>query len=106
TFAAFFAAWPLFAASAVSGMETSALVTALLGAAALVERRHWASGLSLALVALMRPEGAAAAAVLAIAAGWRDRAIAAGIVAATWAGLAAYYGSFIPQSVLAKASLY
>jgi len=106
TFAAFFAAWPLFAAAATSGMENSVFFTCIVAAAFLVERRHPTAGPALALVALFRPEGVAAALVLSLAARGRDRLVALGVVAAAAAGLAWYYGSPVPQSVWAKSSLY
>ncbi len=105
-FAAFFAAWPLFAAAAVSGMESSAFFACLLAAAALVERRHPAAGPLLALSALIRPEGLAAALLLGIGARARDRLVAAGLVAAVAAWLTVTFGSPVPQSVWAKSSLY
>lgn len=105
-FAWFFAGWPFFAAAAVSGMETSAMLTLLLLAAVLAERRSRWAGPALAALALMRPEGLAAAAIIALGAGWRDRAMAAGLVALGVGALWWYYGSPIPNSMLAKARIY
>ena len=106
TFAAFFACWPLFAAAAVSGMESSMFLASIVATAWAVGRKHPAAGPLLALTALLRPEGVVAALILSLAAPWRDRAIALAIAAAGWIGLALFYGSPIPQSVWAKSSLY
>jgi arabinofuranosyltransferase len=105
-FAFFFAAWPFLAAVAVSGMETSAMLTLIVLAAVLVERRSALAGPALAALALIRPEGAAAAVVIALGARWRDRAVAAVLIALGVAALWIYFGSPIPQSALAKASIY
>lgn len=103
-FGAFFALWPLFAASSVSGMECSAFLASIVVCAWGMRGR--AAELLLATVALMRPEGIAVAMVLSLGATWRARAIAAGIFAAGVAALWAYYGSPIPQSLIAKATVY
>ncbi len=105
-FALFFAGWTYFAAVAVSGMENSVMLALIVLAAALAERRSRLAGPALAGVALIRPEGIAAAAVLALRAAWRDRAVALALVAAALLSVAAYFGSPLPQSVLAKASIY
>jgi hypothetical protein len=105
-FAVFFAGWPLFAAGAVSGLETSAFLALAFGAAWLVSGGSRFAGLVLGLVALVRPEGLAAALVLALAARWRARLEALFVIAAGIAVLTAWYGSPVPQSLLAKASLY
>jgi len=102
----FFAVFPLFSAYAVLGMETSLLLLLVVASAAAVDaRRAWA-GILLGLLALTRPEGAFAALLIAIGASWRARAIGLGIVAAGMAVLTFYYGSPIPQSLLAKAGTY
>jgi len=106
TFGAFFAAWPLFAASATSGLENSAFFATIVVTAWAIGRKSPASGPLLALTALFRPEGLVVALVLALRASWRDRMIALAITAAALATLAAFYGSPIPQSVWAKSSLY
>ena len=103
-FAVFYAAWPYFAAVSASGMENASMV-ALIALAAAANRSAW-SGPLLAAVALMRPEGLAAAAVLAIGARWRDRAVALCLVAAAAMWLTLYFGSPIPQSLIAKSRLY
>lgn len=105
-FAVFFAVWTYFAGLLCAGLETGAMVSLVLLAAALAGRRHAAAGVALGVLAVWRPEGLLAAAVVAVWASWRDRAIAAAIVAAVAAALAAYYGSPVPQSVLAKAAVY
>jgi hypothetical protein len=43
---------------------------------------------------------------LALAAGWRVRMIALALVVAGWGAIGAYFGSLVPQSVAAKASIY
>ena len=105
-FALFYAGWPYVAAVGLSGMENSTLFTAIVVAAVLAERRHPLAGPALAAVALLRPEGLAAAALLALIAGWRDRAVALALVTLAVAGLALYFGTAIPQSVTAKSQLY
>jgi hypothetical protein len=105
-FTLFFALWPYFAVLAASGMESSAMLTLLALGAALARRRHPATGPTLALLALWRPEGLAAALVIGLGARWRDRAVAAAILLAGLAALTVYFGSPVPQSVLAKAGVY
>lgn len=105
-FALFFAAWPFFSIVAVSGMETSAMLALVAGGAFLSRRRSPASGPVLGLLGLWRPEGLVAAAVLSLGARARDRLIALLIVAAGLVALTAYFGSPLPQSLVAKASLY
>lgn len=105
-FAAFFAAWPYFSAVAMSGMESGVMVTLILVAAVLAQRRHPLAGPALAALALTRPEGVAVAALLAMRASWRDRLIAAGIVIGAGVALALYYGSPIPHSLVAKSRIY
>jgi arabinofuranosyltransferase len=105
-FTLFFALWPYFSVLAASGMESSAMLALLALGAALARRRHPATGPALALLALWRPEGLAAALVLALGARWRDRAAAAALLLAGLAALAVYFGSPVPQSVLAKAGVY
>ncbi|MBI5837257.1 MAG: hypothetical protein HZB25_08435 [Candidatus Eisenbacteria bacterium] len=105
-FALFFAAWPYFAATAVSGMESSALVALTLIAATLGARGSALAGPLIGAVALTRPEGIAVAALLLPAARGRDRLVAAGIGALGWGALGVYFGSPIPQSVIAKAQVY
>jgi hypothetical protein len=105
-FAWFFAGWPFLAAVAVSGMESSLVLALMALAAALVERRSRFSGPVLAALALARPEGLAAAAVIAIGARGRDRAVALALTGLGIASLWVYFGSPIPQSVIAKAAVY
>lgn len=105
-FAVFFAAWPYFSAVAVSGMENGVLVAVLVLAAVFVERRSTAAGPALAAAALIRPEGVIAALVLAVRARARERIAAALLAGAGFVALWAYYGTVVPQSVHAKASVY
>lgn len=105
-FTLFFALWPYFAVLAASGMESGAMLTLIALGAALARRRSPATGPALALLALWRPEGLVAAAFVALGARWRDRAIAAGITLAGLAALTFYFGSPVPQSVIAKAGVY
>jgi hypothetical protein len=106
TFALFFAGWTFFAAMSVSGMENSAFFALLALAAWLVERKSLFSGVALGLLALMRPEGVVCAGVVALGATWRARAIALAIAAAGFGALAAFNGSPVPQSLVAKAEVY
>ncbi len=105
-FTFFFAAWPYFSALAISGMEMSACVALLVLSAVLVQRRSKLGGPALAALALTRPEGLAAAAVLSLAATWRDRFVAAALVGAGLAALGLTFGSPIPNSLRVKASIY
>ncbi|MEO5616875.1 MAG: hypothetical protein ABIS67_03815 [Candidatus Eisenbacteria bacterium] len=105
-FAALFAGWTYFPNLAASGMETGLMVALMAVSAALAARRHAAAGPTLAALALVRPEGAVAALILALSAGWRDRLVALAIAGAGYGALTAYFGSPLPQSVLAKAQLY
>jgi uncharacterized membrane protein len=105
-FASFFAAWPYFAAVSMSAMETP-LVNALIPlTACLLAARSAAGGVTLGALALTRPEGLLSAAVLALVARGRERIIALVILACGLGALAAYYGTVVPQSVIAKASMY
>jgi arabinofuranosyltransferase len=105
-FGFFFAAWPYFSAVSVSGMENSTMVTLVVLSAWLAERRSLLSGPVLAALALVRPEGFVVAILLAVWAGWRDRIVAATLVGAALVALTLYYGSAIPQSLLAKSQIY
>lgn len=105
-FGVFFAAWPYFAALSASGMECSLMLAWIaLGAAAIAADSPLA-GPVVGALALTRPEGLAAAAVLALGLTWRRRLVAAGIVAVGLVALALTYGTIVPQSVTAKASVY
>ena len=105
-FTFFFAVWPYFAVVAVSGMENSAMLTLIALSAVLARRGSRVSGPLLGLLALWRPEGVACAAVIALGARPRDRIVGLAVFAAGLAALTAYFGSPIPQSVLAKSSVY
>ena len=101
-----FATWTAFTAIAISGMENSMMITLLVLGAALTERRGAAAGPVLGALALIRPEGLVAAAVIALGARWRDRLIALAIAGVGIAVLAVTFGSALPQSVTAKAAIY
>jgi hypothetical protein len=105
-FTFFFAVWPYFAAVSISGMENTVMLALIVVVAVLVERRSIVSGPALAALGMIRPEGLASAAVLAWGARWRDRVVALVLIAAGIGALWAYYGSPVPQSVVAKSSLY
>jgi hypothetical protein len=105
-FAVFFAVWPYFSAITASGMENNVMLMLMALSARLAERRHALTPVALAALAFSRPEGIAAAAVLALGARRRHAMIALGLAAAAYLPLALYYGSPIPQSVLAKAQIY
>ena len=105
-FALFFAVWPFFAVVSVSGMENSAMLTVIALAATLASRGSVAAGPLLALLALWRPEGVACAAVIGLGARPRDRIVGLALFAAGVAALTAYFGSPIPQSLIAKARIY
>ncbi len=106
TFTTFFAAWPFFAMVAMSGMESTPMLGWIVLTAALVGAGHPLAGPALGALALWRPEGVACAAVLALGARPRDRIVALLVAAAGLAALAGYFGSPLPQSVIAKSTLY
>jgi hypothetical protein len=105
-FGLFLAGWPYFAALAGTGLEMGALLALLSLAAWLVDRRSPLAGGAIGLLAVFRPEGLLAAVVLAVWAGRRDRLVALGVLAAAAATLWIYFGSPLPQSMLAKAAVY
>jgi len=105
-FAVFFAGCPMFAAGAGSGLEANAFLALIMLSAWLASRGSRWAGLALGLLAVMRPEGFVAAAVIGIAADTRSRLVAVVLVLAASTQTWAYYGSPIPQSVIAKAALY
>jgi hypothetical protein len=105
-FTFFFAAWPYFPFVTVSCMENSVMLSLVALLAVMARRGNPATGPLLGLLALWRPEGLACAAVLALAARNRDRVVGAAILAAALAWLTAYFGSPVPQSVIAKAGVY
>ncbi len=106
SFAAFFAAWPYFGALTASGMETGLQFALIVIGAALIDRPSRFTGVALGALALLRPEGVASAAILALGARARDRVVAGTIAAAGFAGLYAYFGTVVPQSVAAKSAIY
>jgi len=105
-FAVFFSAWPLFAASAASGLESNAFFLLMVASALLIEHRSRWAGATLGVLAVLRPEGLLAAAIMACWADRRARILSGAIALGTIGGLWAYYGSPIPQSVIAKSALY
>jgi hypothetical protein len=105
-FAFFWAGWPFFSAASVSGMENQAMVGLIALSAAWIAAKSPLAGPSIALVALTRPEGLVSAAILAWRARARDRWIALALVAAGIAALTAYFGSPIPESLIAKSKVY
>src|SRR5690349_12208861 len=121
-FALFYSTWTFLAAMAMSGMENTAVFCLLAISAWLVDRKSRFAGVALGLLALACPEGVVFAAIVAHAAPWRDRMVALAIaaLAAAWqertvalafaavvfGALAAFYGSPIPQSLMAKAQVY
>jgi hypothetical protein len=105
-FAFFFVAWPYFSAVSVSGMENPSMVGLIALTAAWCARRSLWAGPGLGALVLMRPEGLAPALVLAVIASWRDRLMGAAIATAGLVGLTLYFGSPIPQSMLAKSAIY
>lgn len=102
----FFALWPYFSVMSASGLEMNCALCLAALAAASTERKSRATGLLLGALTLIRPLGFIAAAVVSLGARWRDRWIALGILAAAVVAATLYYGSPIPQSVLAKSGLY
>ena len=105
-FNCFFAVWPFFSVVAMSGMESSTMLTLIALAAVTARRGDVAAGPLLGLLTLWRPEGMACAAVIALGARTRDRVVGAAVFAVGVAALTAYFGSPIPQSVIAKSSVY
>jgi hypothetical protein len=106
SWALFFALFPLFAAYAVLGLETSLLLFLVVASAVWARSPHPAAGVPLGLLALTRPEGLVAAAIIGLGATWRARITGLGLLGAGVIALTLYYGSPIPQSVLAKATTY
>jgi hypothetical protein len=105
-FTFFWVAWPYCGAVSMSCMENGAMVGLLALATACCASRSLFSGPALAAVALLRPEGLVAAAIVGTQATWRDRAIALAITLAGVAALTIAFGSPIPQSLLAKSQIY
>src|SRR5258705_9299615 len=105
-FAFGFAAWPLFPALAVSGLEMSLMTAALALVAWTIERRSRGAGPALALLALTRPEGLVAAAIAAWWARPRRRWVALALTAGGLIALTAYFGSPVPQTLIAKSQTY
>jgi hypothetical protein len=100
-----------------SGMETSLFILLVLAAlGAMAEERLAVAGLAAALACLARPEGLALLPVLLVAGGLRWRgpegrrdvlqgALLFAVLLGGWALFAtSYFGSVVPQSIIAKAS--
>lgn len=111
------AAWalnPMSVAYAAGGMETSLFVVGVLGALSLAAARRVTLAAALAgAMMLVRPEGALAAVAVVGWACWQARGLAAGpaLAVGAWAlayaaGLTVWYGSPVPQTVLAKQVAY
>lgn len=105
-FALGFAAWPLFPALAVSGLEMSVMNALLALVAWTLERGSRGTGPALAALALVRPEGLVAAGIASLWARGRDRWIALALVAAGVGALTLYFGSPVPRSLIAKSTTY
>ncbi len=105
-FAFMFAVWPYFAFVSASGMEMNFMLALTALSAALADRRHPAAGPMFGVLALTRPEGIAIAAILSLGARARDRIIAAVVCGSGIAALWLYFGSPVPQSVIAKSMIY
>ena len=105
-FTFFFAVWPYFSAVAVSGMENSLLLSLIALSAALSEKRSPAAGPVLAALALTRPEGLASAALLSLGAPGRERLVGAALATLGLGALWSYYGTVVPQSIIAKSHIY
>jgi hypothetical protein len=102
----FFAAWPYFSAVSASGMENSAMLALIVLSAAFARRGHPVAGPLLGVLALWRPEGIACSAVIMMGARTRDRLVGLAVLAAGVTALSLYFGSPVPESLLAKSSLY
>ena len=105
-FGLFFAVWPYFPALAGTGLEMGAMLALISLSAWLVDRKHPLAGGAIGLLAAFRPEGLLAAGALAVWAGRRARLVALGVTAAFFAALTLYFGSPLPQSVVAKVVAY
>ena len=105
-FGIFFGAWPFFGAISTAGMETSMFFTLISLSALLLDQRSPLTGLAIASLVFIRPEGVLPAAILLLGATWRDRGVALALIAGGIAALTLAYGSAIPQSVIAKSQVY
>jgi hypothetical protein len=90
----------------MSGLETSLLLALIALSAAFAASRSWVGGVPLGALALTRPEGLVAACVLGWFARGRARLVGLAITALGLGVLAAYFGTVVPQSVVAKALTY
>jgi len=105
-FVVMFTAWPYFASLPASGMEMDLVLASMALTMWLIDRGSIFAGVSLGVLAITRPECLAAAAVLALVARPRDRLIALGVVLLAVSALTVYFGSPVPNSMLAKAGVY
>ena len=102
---------PDLLAISAGGMESFLFTSLIVGALLAVNRgRAFLAGALLGLACLTRVEGFLAAPLIVVALGWRNwkRWVPAGLIAATpliaWIVFASfYYGTPVPQSILAKA---
>ncbi len=106
SFALFFAIWPVFAVSAVSGLEVSLMLFLIVASAVLVERRSVSAGVVLGALSCVRPEGMIAALVIGLRAARRAQLTAVACVAAMGVWLWLEFHSLVPQSIAAKAIIY
>jgi len=90
----------------MSGMESSLVLAWIALAAGLLGTGSTLAGPVVGALALTRPEGLVAAAVLSLGLSGRARILAAAIVALGLAALFAVFGTIVPQSLVAKASIY
>jgi hypothetical protein len=110
-FAVAFALWPGVLRYSVSGLETSLYVALIVSSFLLADLgRGTATGITLALASLCRPDGALAAAVIIPFMWWRRpkdayaAAAACALLLLPWAVFAlAYFHTIVPASVAAKA---
>src|SRR5207247_7462530 len=100
------AVWAYFSAVAGSGMENSLLLSLIALSAVLAEKRSPAAGPVLAALALTRPEGLASAALLSLGAPGRERLVGAALATLGLGALWSYYGTVVPQSIIAKSHIY
>lgn len=101
-----FAGLPFFGALAASGMESSAMIFLTVLAADGARRRAPWTWAALAGLGLIRPEGLLVAAVVALYGSRRQALLGLAAYACGYAATALWFGALLPQSMLAKASVY